>query len=174
MLFFYLSLIETEEDKSKFEKLYYDYRKLMKYIAVDMLHDEFLAEDAVHEAFIKLTRYIKNINENDCHKTKSFIVIVIRSVCMDMLKKDKRDKLISIDEIEDVGYSDADSFENVELAEITSLIKTLPDTYRNIVELKVCYDLSDKEIADIIGIDNAALRKRIQRARALLRKKLAE
>lgn len=90
MLLFYLSLIENEEDKSKFERLYYDYRKWMKHIATDMLHDEFLAEDAVHDAFIKLTRYIKGVDEEDSHKTQAFIVIIIKSVCLDILRKDKR------------------------------------------------------------------------------------
>ena len=174
MLLFYLSLIENEEDKSKFERLYYDYRKLMKYIATDMLHDEFLAEDAVHEAFIKLTRHLNGVDENDSHKTTAFIVIIIKSVCLDMLRKDKQDKSFSLEEIDNMGYVDDDSFKKLELDDVYSAISTLSDTYREIIELKVYHNLSDKEIADILGISNAAVRKRLQRAREILRVKLAE
>ena len=174
MLLFYLSLIETEEDKSKFERLYYDYRKLMKHIAIDMLHDEFLAEDAVHEAFIKLTRHISGVNEDDRYKTKAFIVIIVKSVCLDMLRKDKKDKSFSLEEIDSIGAVNDDSFKTLEVEDVYSVISSLSDTYREIIELKVVHNLSDKEIADVLGISNAAVRKRMQRARKILRNKLAE
>lgn len=174
MLLFYLSLIENEEDRSKFEKLYYDYRKLMKHIATEMLHDEFLAEDAVHEAFIKLTRHIKGVDESDSHKTKAFIVIIIKSVCLDMLRKDKQDKSFGLEEIDRMGYVDDDSFKKIEVEDVYSVISSLSDTYREIIELKVVHDLSDKEIADVLSISNAAVRKRLQRAREILKNKLAK
>ncbi len=174
MLLFYLSLIETEEDKSKFERLYNDYRKLLKYIAIDMLHDEFLAEDAVHEAFIKLTRYISGVDENDRHKTKAFIVIIIKSVCSDMIRKEKKNMEISMENIDYIGYPNDDSFKNLEVEDIYSVISSLSDKYREIIELKVVHNLSDKEIADVLGISNAAVRKRMQRAREILKTKLAK
>lgn len=175
MLQFYLSLIETEEDKSKFERLYNQYKKLLKYIAVEMLQDEFLAEDAVHEAFIKLTRYINGIDESNSHKTKAFIVIIIKSVCRDMLRKESnKDTIVSIEEMDNMGYASEDSLKNIELQDVYAAIESLPDTYREITELKLYYDFSDKDIADIVGINNAAVRKRIQRAKEILRKKLAK
>lgn len=48
----YLQVIETEEDKSKFEDIYREYRGLMYYIAYRRLHHEQDAEDAVHHALI--------------------------------------------------------------------------------------------------------------------------
>ena len=50
----YLQVIETEEDKSKFEDIYREYRGLMYYIAYRRLHHEQDAEDAVHHAFMKI------------------------------------------------------------------------------------------------------------------------
>ena len=51
---------------------------------------------------------------------------------------------------------------------------TVGQELAKITELKLYYDLSDKDIADIVGINNAAVRKRIQRAKEILRKKLAK
>lgn len=85
----YLSLLDTEEEKSKFEQLYYQYRKLMYLCAREILKDDQLAEDAVHEAFIKLTKYVKKINEIKCNKTKRFIVIVVESAAKDIWRKEK-------------------------------------------------------------------------------------
>lgn len=174
MLLFYLSLIESEEDKSKFARLYHSYAKVMKYVAVEMLNDEFLAEDAVDEAFLKLTRYIKGVDENDSHKTKAFIVIITKSVCKDMIRKLKRDKSFSSEEIEEIGAVNDDAFKNIEFEYVYKAIESLPDTYREIIELKVYHDLSDKQIADVLHITNATVRKRLQRAREILRNKLAK
>ncbi len=174
MLLFYLSLLETAEEKSKFEQLYYEHRKLMMQIAIDMLHDEFVAEDAVHEAFVKLTRHLDGVDEINSHKTKAFIVIIIKSVCSDMIRKEKRNTEIKLENVDYIGRVSDDSFKNLEVEEVYSVISSLPDTYREIIELKVVHDLSDKQIADVLGISNSAVRKRLQRAREILRNKLAE
>ena len=49
MLTLYLSLIETPQDKTLFEQVYYTYRKQMYFVAKSILEDNFLAEDAVQE-----------------------------------------------------------------------------------------------------------------------------
>ena len=174
MLLFYLSLVETQEEKSKLEKLYYEYKGLMKRIALDILKDEDNADDAVHEAFIKLTRHLKGIDEIQCHKTKSFIVIIIRSVSLDMLDKEKRNKIYHFNDIGEVADKTDNIFENIELEELVSLLEKLPEIYRDIIELKIYYELSDKEIADILGISHQAERKRLQRAREAFEKLLTE
>lgn len=49
-------MIDAEEDKQKFVILYETYRHLMMKVALNVLKDTFLAEDAVHEAFIKIAK----------------------------------------------------------------------------------------------------------------------
>ena len=172
LLSFYLSLLDTEEEKSKLEMLYYEYKALMKYIAFNILNNNESAEDAVHEAFIKLTRHLDGIKEIKGSKTKSFIAIVTRSVSLDILQKEK--KISSFGNIEEARITDIDVFERIAVEELCSKIKSLPDIHKDILELKVYYDLSDKAIADILGISNQATRKRLQRARNALREILNE
>ena len=47
----YLQMIDTPEDRSKFEQIYLEYRGLMFHVANEILHNEQDAEDAVHQAF---------------------------------------------------------------------------------------------------------------------------
>ena len=50
----YLQMIESEDDKVKFEEIYLKYKSPMFYAANKILHNEQDAEDAVHMAFIKI------------------------------------------------------------------------------------------------------------------------
>ena len=63
MLQLYLQLLDTEEEKQGFELLYETYRKLMHWVANNILHDEKLAEDAVHEAFLRIIKNFHKIND---------------------------------------------------------------------------------------------------------------
>lgn len=47
MMIVYLSMIETPEDRSKFERLYMEYRDLMYHVAFKILQNEQDAEDTV-------------------------------------------------------------------------------------------------------------------------------
>lgn len=52
MLSLYLSLIENETEKTKFEAVYYTYRKQMFLLANSILNSKQDAEDAVHDVFL--------------------------------------------------------------------------------------------------------------------------
>ncbi|MGB9680546.1 MAG: RNA polymerase sigma factor [Thermoanaerobacteraceae bacterium] len=69
MLPIYLAMLDGEEDKNKFELLYVTYRKLMFYVANRILNDERLAEDAVHQTFLKILENFDKVGEISCHKS---------------------------------------------------------------------------------------------------------
>ncbi len=56
MLAFYMSFIDDEDDREKFEMLYNEYRKRMVYIAYSVLGNNEDAEDAGHDTVIKIAR----------------------------------------------------------------------------------------------------------------------
>ena len=64
MLMLYMSMLDTQEEKSKFEEIYIQYRKLMFVCAKSILKDDALAEDAVHNAFIKIIRHLQKRRRN--------------------------------------------------------------------------------------------------------------
>ena len=49
----YLSMLELDSDKSKFEVIYTSYKNLMLYQANKILGDPLDTEDAVHDSFLK-------------------------------------------------------------------------------------------------------------------------
>ena len=74
----YLSMIELDEDKNKLEQLYTTYKQTMFYSANRILKDEYLAEDVVHQAFLRIIDNLDKINEIKCHKTLLTIVSKVR------------------------------------------------------------------------------------------------
>lgn len=170
MLLYYLSLIDNEEDKSKFEKIYEEYRLLMKYIALKVLGNDKNAEDVVHDAFVKIIKHLNQIEDVYSHKTRSFIVIIVKNTAIDYTRKEKKSRYVDIEKVYDTKVSSAASNITEELSakEILSKLKQLPDKYREILELKVYHQLSDKQTADLLNISHAAVRKRLQRAREAL------
>ena len=90
MLQICLQMLETDEERSEFEKLYYAYRNLMFYIANNILHDQHLAEDAVSETFIKLAeRFDKILELGDINgkRTKAYVAASVKNTALNILKK---------------------------------------------------------------------------------------
>ena len=56
-------LVSSEEDRTKLEQIYIKYKKLMYYIAMDILKDTHESEDVVQNSIIKTAKYIEKIEE---------------------------------------------------------------------------------------------------------------
>lgn len=168
MLTFYLSLLETQEEKDKFECLYERYAPLMKHVAYQKLHDEQLAEDAVHNAFLNIIKSFCEIDDPSSHKTRHFLVVVTEHAAVDIIRKEKPSTRVSYEQMEPLLCVTPDMLDRIAARELAKIIANLPDIYRSVLELRVYHDLSEKQIATVLGISYAAARKRLERARSLL------
>lgn len=173
MLIYYLSLLDTQEEKDLLETVYYKYRPQMKRIALGMMRNEEDAEDAVQQAFLRLIKAIDRLKDPFSKDTEGFIVIVQKNTCRDLLRKKRIRVTYDLDEIRDQRYAQkVDMLDELTVEFIKARIDELPTIYRDTLTLKVYYQLSDKEIADLLDISTAGVRKRLERARVLLRAKL--
>lgn len=165
----YLTIIELEEDKRKFERIYLSYKQTMFYAANLILKDHHLSEDAVHQAFLRIIDNLDKINENDCHKTRAFLVVVVEHISIDIYRKRKREDTISYDELE-LYIADNTCQQNEVVDEVSSAILKLPVNYSTVLRLKYSQGYNDAEISEILDITQENVRQRISRAK----KKLSE
>ena len=168
----YLNLIDTEEQKSKFEQIYNNYKHTMFYVAKSILKDDYLSEDAVHNAFISIAKSMDNINEVGSNRTKGYVVVIVRNISFNMLKKQNKD--VAIDELEE-NIKDDNSLEDEVLSKLSvdSIIEeitSLPMIYKDVLYLSYVEDLPTQEISRLINISNEAVKKRLQRGRKILQK----
>lgn len=168
MLSFYLSLLETQEDRDKFEYLYKRYSPLLKHVAYQKLQDDQLAEDAVHNAFLNIIKGFCEIDDPAGHKARHFLVIVTERAAIDILRKNNRVVQVDFEKVEPTLSVAPDMLDGVAVEELSRMIAALPETYRSVLELRVYHELSEKQIAKVLNISYDAVRKRLERARALL------
>ena len=174
MLIYYLSALDTEEDKNKFEKLYIAYKQAMYYSAYRILSNVTQSEDAVHQAFIRIIDQFSHVGDIDSVQTKSFCVIICRNIAIDMYRKDKKRSLFSLVEtdIPDKKEMDTSVLSDMNVEEITACIMRLPDIYKDVLMLTSGNGYRPKQIAKALHISHENAKKRIQRARIILQQEL--
>lgn len=166
----YLSLIESDLDKCKFEIIYDAYKKLMLYHANKILGDQNDTEDVVHEAFLKIIKIIDQIEEPKCPKTRNLVVTIVEHTAIDLYRRRRKQQIISMDE-EYINTPDKDQIEDLDKkAALAVAIALLPTRYRELLLLRYDCGFSEAEVAQILSMSQENVHKTVQRAK----KKLAE
>ena len=78
------------------ERLYRGYRQRLYYVAVQILHDPMLAEDAVQDAFLRVRDHFYQISEEDGHKTAAFLVIIVKHIAIDYIRKRQKKNVVPL------------------------------------------------------------------------------
>ena len=118
------------------------------------------AQDAVQESFL---RYITKAPDfkNQEHE-KAWLIRVASNVCKDMLRYRKHTSLLSLDEIRTVSTSEDN-------AQILGMLMMLEEKYKTVLHLHYIEGYGTQEISSVLGVSNAAVKKRLQRGREKLR-----
>lgn len=169
MLQLYLSLAETDEDKSRVEFLYTEYRQLMFKTALTILHNKELAEDAVHEAFLRVLKNLSKFRSYSCNENVSYLVIIVRGIALNMLKRDSR-----TEELDKNTASPEDIEETAEIhlsyKAVLENIGKLSPALKNVATLYYAHGLTEKEISEMLGMNTNTVRVSLMRARRILKK----
>lgn len=171
MLIYYLQMIESEEDKTKFEQIYINYNRLMFYIAKDILKNEEDAWDAVHNSFLSIVDKMDRIHDTKCNETKAFLMIIVKNKAIDIYRRKNKIQFVELVENDDY-YCIADP-EIPEDCEYSVLSKLKPFV-RDVLILKYGYEYSNDEVAQMLNSTPEAVRKAAWRARKKLKEMVEE
>ena len=168
----------TSKQRSFIESCYELYEQKMFRVALAVLHDEKLAEDAVQDAFLQLIRHKGHFGEPGSDDCKRYIITVIRNASINIYNKRKNEnRIVSFsDNLEDISGEEEihENDRNDTGAEFTPLLNSLPPKYFSVVECLVVQDYSVTETAQRLGITEANVRKRYERARKMMRQSLGQ
>ena len=128
------------------------------------------SEDILQEVFIKILWKIDTLK--DSSKLRSWVFQMTRNAIIDHLRKKKHEELEA--EIRDLEDETDENAMNEATSWIGKYVDDLPENYREAVVLYEMKGLTQKDIADQLGISYVNARSRIQRGRQLLKKNLTD
>lgn len=163
-----LEMIETENDKEKFEQLYYKYRNLMYYVAHQVTKNQQDAEDAVQQAFVYIIENLEKVDSVSSNRTRSFISIIAEHKAVDIVRK--RRPVIELIKAENelATYLPDDG------DELLQAMAKLQKRYQNILLLHYYNGYSARELSKMLGMSLSAVRKTLWRAKEALSEMLTE
>ena len=166
----------NENDKELLARLHDEYYYLLFHIAKCILNDTALVEDAVSASFIKVAQHREKFYDMKCHQEKAYIVSIIRSISINMKLQRERLNCESdeiLEDITDPGVNiEADFMAKEGYDSLVMAILSLPDSLRDVAYLYFSHNMTHDEISSALGVSIDASKKRLERAKINLRKKI--
>jgi RNA polymerase sigma-70 factor (ECF subfamily) len=131
--------------------------------------DKALAEDIVHDVFLKVQDKMSQLKESE--KITSWIYQITKNTIIDHFRKKSKNIVANSDLNWD---SDEPNYNECASNCIAELIPSLPDKYREALQLAELGNVSQLELASRLGISYSGAKSRVQRARKILKDKIEE
>jgi RNA polymerase sigma-70 factor, ECF subfamily len=140
-------------------------------IARGMLRDSALAEDAVQEAYLRAFRRLRNLDEPAAFA--GWLRRIVITVALNA-RRARRRTLLRLDDIPDVPVLDEaeSSWSELQRRRLAGALLTLTAEERRLCDRRYHGGWSTSRLARDAGVEEAAMRKRMQRIRDKLRREM--
>jgi RNA polymerase sigma factor (sigma-70 family) len=156
-----LSLLDRSLGSDEVSGLYAKYGFFLRRRCRTILRDDALADDALHEAFVKIMRGGASIREAD--EPLRWLYRVVDRCCIDALRKRRR----SVETPSEHEGAGAHPGVAIELRDaVLHLLGTFDEEQMRIALLLVLDGLSQGEIAEEVGVSRVTVNRKIQAIRA--------
>jgi RNA polymerase sigma-70 factor, ECF subfamily len=161
------------------ENLVKEHARLVYRVAYAVLRGHHDAEDAAQETFLRVLRYGKRLA--GVENPRTWLARVAWRVAIDRSKSLRRKREVTLENADrafhEIPGAVATADEVLEGARIAAavekLIAGLPKKLREALILSTIEEMSPREAGAVLGINEAAVRSRVFRARQILKEKLA-
>lgn len=177
MLVLYMTMIDEENDKSRFELLYHTYRKQMAFVAMAVVHNEVEAEDIVHEVFLNIaTRHMNIVNQiADETDLRNYMLKATKNTALNWKKKQKRlmflaqeeDMEFFVSDISDEGFINY-LCEKIEYEHVLDALKRLEPKYREVLYYHFVLEIPVPQTAKTLNQSLSATKKQLVRGKKKL------
>ncbi len=177
MLAFYITMLETEQERKKIADIYEEHKHALLMYAMKITGNHTMAEDAVHSAFLSIIKEKEKYFYLDSRDLRFSSVIIVRNKCIDLLRKEKPYAGIPMDELEIFLESKEKPIEeqviiSSEYATIRKHMANIDEISRQVLIMKYVLSMSYKEIGEKLNMTPKHVDTRIQRAKEKVRKLL--
>jgi len=155
-----------QADEQAFTELFQYFNPGLLRFSYKICHNEQLAHDAVQNAWIKITKSLKQLH--DPRAFKSWLYQATRWQTLDLIKRYAKENALQVDEpIEALAQPQTD-FDDLLLHHINEL----PDIDKHTIHLFYLEQMSLQEVSLILEVPVGTVKSRLNRARKLLKQKM--
>jgi RNA polymerase sigma-70 factor (ECF subfamily) len=161
------------------EALVREHSRLVYRIAYSVLRRHHDAEDAAQETFMRVLRYRSKLA--DVRDAKTWLARIAWRVAVDRSRQRGRVEEVALENPErpaEIASGEDSAEETVQGTEIgvvlEKLVAALPAKLREPLILSTVEEMSPRDVAETLEINEAAVRSRVFRARQILKEKLAQ
>lgn len=155
--------LESGGDQARFARLYRSTHPRLTRLAAQILGPGPRAEDAVHDAFVKLIDRFDQLRDRPEDQLERWLMVVVRTSAVDILRREGRETAL-----DDAAWDPAVPPDQGEFQTLVALIRAMPEEYRQVLELRFLAEWSLAEIARELGLSEGAVKSRVFRGRKLL------
>ena len=161
-------------NQNEFMKLIAPFKDKIFRLAKRLLTSTAEAEDATQEVLVKL--WIKKSDLERYKKVEAFAMTMTKNYCLDQLKSKSAGNLkIVHNNFTDNQPSPAKKIEdNDNLDWVEKIINQLPEQQRMLIQMRDIEQLEFSEIAEIIEMNETAIRVALSRARKTIRENMSK
>jgi len=157
-----------EQNTAYFTELYRRFGRKVFAKCITMLSDEGLARDATQDIFVKVLLNLSKFTEQSSFST--WIYSITYNYCIDLIRKKKKMPLIFSEDVslvsKEVEVEVPDSLLlEMKRGRLEKVLERLPPGDRIILEMKYAEDLPIKDMGDILGKTESAIKMQIMRAK---------
>lgn len=170
----FLDLIDDDEDKERFKKLYCKYKGLMAHIASEKLKNQDDIEDVLQESFLYIAKNFSKVGDINSNSTKRYVAVITEGYAIKKYNIERK-QLYHFNDIKDIDVDNTISdeyFNSYDKADLKMVISSLNDEYRNLIYFTYVLGYTSKEISEIYGLSADNIRKKIQFAKLEIKKNL--
>jgi RNA polymerase sigma-70 factor (ECF subfamily) len=166
----------ARSDDTALAELYDRFGRVAYGVALRILRDEKLAEDAVQEGFLAAWRSADRFMP-ERGKASTWILTLVHRRAVDLVRREDRRRADAL--VDDLGAGSAGSAEDdawlrFERERVQTALKQLPDQQREALELAYYGGFSQSELAERLGQPVGTIKSRMFTGLARLRELLAE
>lgn len=161
-----LVLAAQDGDPQAFRLLFQGHQKALLRYGFKVCADSQLAQDAVQEAWLKLAKNIRRLDDPGAFR--SWMYQLVHWSCIDLLRVTRH--VTNNQDITDELLATSDRVSD-QIETLTVAINRLPATEKQMIHLFYLEELSVKEVAVVLKIAEGTVKSRLNRARRLLKER---
>ena len=170
-----LVLLAARSEESALAELYDRYGRAAYGLALRILRDQELAEDAVQEAFLAVWRTASRFVPEKA-KASTWILTLAHRRAVDIVRREQRRRAETLDHAPEPAVEgvDEDAWLRLQRERVQTTLRHLPDAQREALELAYYGGFSQSELAERLGQPLGTIKSRMFTGLSRMRELLEE